>query len=216
MSLISSVVPPRAATERNTARRPLRRRDQAEVGPEPDRPDGQPGAGGELSDAEQLGVVGHRVSLDLPATGDSSRVTMFVAERRRTGAEMIRIAVSNVYVEDQDKALHFYTEVLGFVKKQEIPLGTARWLTVGSPADEHPVELLLESNDNPVVRQYQQGLFQQGIPAATFAVDDLAAEYARLAGLGVTFTTPPTTNGPLTTAVLDDTCGNLITLSQRS
>jgi catechol 2,3-dioxygenase-like lactoylglutathione lyase family enzyme len=129
---------------------------------------------------------------------------------------MIRVAVCNVYVEDQDKALHFYTGVLGFVKRQEIPLGAARWLTVGSPADGHAVELLLEPNDNPVARQYQQGLFQQGLPAATLAVDDLAAEYARLTGLGVVFTTPPTTNGPLTTAVLDDTCGNLITLSQQS
>jgi catechol 2,3-dioxygenase-like lactoylglutathione lyase family enzyme len=130
---------------------------------------------------------------------------------------MIRVAVSNVYVEDQDKALRFYTEVLGFEKRQEIPLGAHRWLTVGTPgAGEHAVELLLEPTDNPIAQEYQQGLFRQGIPAATFAVDDLAAEYARLTGLGVVFTTPPTTNGPLTTAVLDDTCGNLVTLAQHS
>jgi catechol 2,3-dioxygenase-like lactoylglutathione lyase family enzyme len=142
---------------------------------------------------------------------------------------MIRVAVSSVYVADQDKALHFYTEVLGFEKRQDVPLGSARWLTVGSPGvgaaapvDEDraagdadcPVELLLEPNDNPVARQYQEGLFRQGIPAATFAVDDIAAEYARLGGLGVVFTTPPTTNGAVTTAVLDDTCGNLVTLMQ--
>jgi catechol 2,3-dioxygenase-like lactoylglutathione lyase family enzyme len=128
---------------------------------------------------------------------------------------MIRVAVSNVYVEDQDKALRFYTEVLGFEKRQEIPLGEHRWLTVGTPgAGANGVELLLEPNDNPIAREYQQGLFRQGIPAATFAVDDLAAEHTRLTALGVTFTTPPTTNGPLTTAVLDDTCGNLVTLAQ--
>jgi catechol 2,3-dioxygenase-like lactoylglutathione lyase family enzyme len=145
---------------------------------------------------------------------------------------MIRVAVSNVYVEDQEKALHFYTEVLGFAKKQDVPLGKARWLTVGPPDGldaaearapegteaanaDCPVDVLLEPNDNPVARQYQEGLFRQGIPAATFAVDDLTAEYARLSALGVVFTTPPTTNGRVSTAVLDDTCGNLITLMQR-
>ena len=130
---------------------------------------------------------------------------------------MIRVAVSNVYVDDQEKALRFYTEALGFEKRQDVPLGTARWLTVGPPGgDEHAVDLLLEPTDNPVAREYQKGLFRQGIPALALAVDDLAAEYARLTGLGVVFTTPPTTNGALTTAVFDDTCGNLVTLAQRS
>jgi catechol 2,3-dioxygenase-like lactoylglutathione lyase family enzyme len=127
---------------------------------------------------------------------------------------MIRIAVCSVHVDDQDKARRFYTEVLGFAKKQDIPLGEAKWLTVASPAEPGGVELLLEPSDNPVAKAYQEGLYRQGVPAVTFAVDDLDAEYRRLTGLGVVFTAAPTTNGPVTTAVLDDTCGNLVNLMQ--
>jgi predicted enzyme related to lactoylglutathione lyase len=117
-------------------------------------------------------------------------------------------------VEDQNKALSFYTDVLGFVKKTDLPLGEARWITVASAADPDGVELLLEPNGNEVAKSYQQGLRVQGIPATSFAVEDLQAEFDRLVGLGVQFTQEPTQMGPVTTAVLDDTCGNLIQLAQ--
>ncbi|ACZ86998.1 VOC family protein [Streptosporangium roseum] len=127
---------------------------------------------------------------------------------------MIKIAVASVFVEDQSKALAFYTEVLGFEKRQDIPLGDARWLTVASPAGPDGVELLLEPNGNPIAKTYQQGLFEAGIPATTFAVDDIHAEYARMAGLGVVFTAEPVEAGQVTSVVFDDTCGNLIGLHQ--
>jgi catechol 2,3-dioxygenase-like lactoylglutathione lyase family enzyme len=127
---------------------------------------------------------------------------------------MLRIVVTSVFVEDQNKALSFYTDVLGFVKKTDVPLGEARWITVASAADPDGVELLLEPNGNEVARTYQEGLRAQGIPATSFAVDDLDAEFARLKGLGVAFTQEPTPMGPVSTAVLDDTCGNLIQLAQ--
>jgi predicted enzyme related to lactoylglutathione lyase len=127
---------------------------------------------------------------------------------------MLRIVVTSVFVEDQERALAFYTDVLGFVKKTDIPLGEARWLTVASAADPDGVELLLEPNGNHVARSYQEGVKGQGIPVTSFAVDNLEAEYERLVGLGVRFTQPPTAMGPVVTAVFDDTCGNLIQLAQ--
>jgi predicted enzyme related to lactoylglutathione lyase len=127
---------------------------------------------------------------------------------------MIKIAVTSVFVEDQAKALTFYTEVLGFEKKTDVPAGNARWLTVASPAGPDGVELLLEPNGNPIAKTYQQGIFEAGIPATTFAVDDIHAEYARMKELGVVFTMEPTQTGPVTGAVFDDTCGNLIGLHQ--
>jgi catechol 2,3-dioxygenase-like lactoylglutathione lyase family enzyme len=128
---------------------------------------------------------------------------------------MIRIAVTSVFVDDQSKALTFYTEVLGFEKKNDIPLGGAdRWLTVASPAGPEGVELLLEPNGNPIAKTYQQALYEAGIPATTFATDDIRAEYARMTELGVVFTMEPTRSGPVTSAVFDDTCGNLIGLTQ--
>ncbi|MEV4188360.1 VOC family protein [Streptosporangium canum] len=127
---------------------------------------------------------------------------------------MIKIAVASVFVEDQSKALAFYTEVLGFEKRQDIPLGDARWLTVASPAGPDGVELLLEPNGNPIAKTYQQGLFEAGIPATTFAADDIHAEYARMTRLGVVFTGEPVQAGPVTSAMFDDTCGNLIGLHQ--
>ncbi|WP_207621001.1 VOC family protein [Streptosporangium minutum] len=126
----------------------------------------------------------------------------------------MKIAVASVFVEDQSKALDFYTGVLGFEKRQDIPLGGARWLTVASPAGPDGVELLLEPNGNPIAKTYQQGLFEAGIPATTFAVDDIHAEYARMTRLGVVFTGEPVQAGPVTSAVFDDTCGNLIGLHQ--
>ena len=127
---------------------------------------------------------------------------------------MLRIVVTSVFVDDQAKALAFYTDKLGFVPKTDLPLGGARWLTVASAADPGGVELLLEPNGNEVASTYQRGLKAQGIPATSFAVDDLEPEYHRLVDLGVEFTQPPTQMGPVTTAVLDDTCGNLIQLAQ--
>ncbi|HEX2370236.1 MAG TPA: VOC family protein [Acidimicrobiia bacterium] len=125
----------------------------------------------------------------------------------------MRINVTSVFVDDQDKALGFYTDVLGFLKKTEIPLGEARWLTVVSPEEPDGTELLLEPDGHPAVRPFKEALVQDGIPAASFAVDDVRAEHERLAALGVRFTQDPTEMGAVTTAVLDDTCGNLIQIA---
>ena len=127
----------------------------------------------------------------------------------------MRIHLSSVFVDDQDKALHFYTEILGFVKKHEVPVGEYRWLTVVSPDDPNGTELLLETDDHPAVKPYKEALVSDGIPAAAFAVNDGQAEYDRLRELGVDFTQKPTAMGPVMTAVLDDTCGNLIQLAQQ-
>ncbi|MFE2296961.1 VOC family protein [Streptomyces sp. NPDC059445] len=122
----------------------------------------------------------------------------------------MRIHLSSVFVDDQEKALRFYTEVLGFVKKHDVPLGEHRWLTVVSPEDPDGTELLLEPSGHPAVQPYKTALVQDGIPATAFAVEDVQAEFDRLRELGVTFTQEPLEMGPVTTAVLDDTCGNLI------
>ena len=125
----------------------------------------------------------------------------------------MRIYVTSVFVDDQDKALDFYTDVLGFVKKTEAPAGEFLWLTVVSPEEPDGVELLLEPSAHPAVPPYKKALVADGIPAAPFAVADVRAEYARLKGLGVTFTQEPTEMGPVTTAVFDDTWGNLIQIA---
>ncbi|GIJ23789.1 hypothetical protein Vlu01_44130 [Micromonospora lutea] len=126
---------------------------------------------------------------------------------------MIRIHVTSVFVDDQAKALAFYTEKLGFIKKTDVPAGEARWLTVVSPADPDGVELLLEPAGHPAVGPFQQALVADGIPFTSFAVDDVYAEVERLKGLGVEFTQEATDLGPVITAVLDDTCGNLIQIA---
>jgi catechol 2,3-dioxygenase-like lactoylglutathione lyase family enzyme len=125
----------------------------------------------------------------------------------------MRITVTSVLVDDQAKALRFYTDVLGFVKKREIPLGAASWLTVVSPDDPDGTELLLEPDEHPAARPFKQALVADGIPYTSFAVDDVRAERERLAGLGVRFTQEPLEMGPMTTAVFDDTCGNLIQIA---
>ncbi len=127
----------------------------------------------------------------------------------------MRIVVSSVFVDDQDKALDFYTNKLGFVKKTEIPMGAARWLTVVAPSDPDGTELLLEPDSHPAVGPFKKALLHDGIPFASFGVDDVKAEYERLRALGVAFTQPPVVMGPVTTAVLADTCGNLIQLAQK-
>jgi catechol 2,3-dioxygenase-like lactoylglutathione lyase family enzyme len=125
----------------------------------------------------------------------------------------MRINLTSVLVDDQDKALRFYTEVLGFVKKTEVPMGEYHWLTVVSPEDPAGVELVLEPDAHPAARPFKEALVADGIPFTSFAVDDVHKEYERLVGLGVTFTQPPAVMGPVTTAVLDDTCGNLIQIA---
>jgi catechol 2,3-dioxygenase-like lactoylglutathione lyase family enzyme len=122
----------------------------------------------------------------------------------------MRIYVTSVFVDDQAKALDFYTNVLGFQKKRDIPLGNASWLTVVSPDQPDGTELLLEPSDHPVAKPFKEGLVADGIPLTSFAVDDVQAEFDRLRAKGVRFTQEPTEMGGVTTAVLDDTCGNLI------
>ena len=128
----------------------------------------------------------------------------------------MRIVVTSVLVDDQEKALQFYTGVLGFVKKDDIPMGEARWLTVVSPQDPTGTELLLEPDGHPAARPFKDALVADGIPYTSFAVDDLNAEFSRLRDLGVQFTQEPLAMGPVTTAVFDDTCGNLIQIAQRA
>jgi catechol 2,3-dioxygenase-like lactoylglutathione lyase family enzyme len=124
----------------------------------------------------------------------------------------MRIKLTSIMVDDQDKALRFYTEVLGFQKKREFPVGQYKWLTVVSPEAPDEVELTLEPNANPAAKTFQQAMFSQGIPLAAFQVNGMQKEYERLKSLGVVFTVEPTMAGPVTIAVLSDTCGNLIQL----
>jgi catechol 2,3-dioxygenase-like lactoylglutathione lyase family enzyme len=126
---------------------------------------------------------------------------------------VIRINLTSVFVDDQAKALAFYTEKLGFVKKTDVPTGDARWLTVVSPADPDGVELLLEPDGHPAAGPFKNALVADGIPFTQFAVDDVPAEVERLKALGVEFTQDATDFGPVVTAVLDDTCGNLIQIA---
>lgn len=126
----------------------------------------------------------------------------------------MRIKLTSVMVGDQDKALTFYTDVLGFKKKHEIPVGEYKWITVVSPEGPGDVELTLEPNANFAAKAFQEAMFAQGIPLAAFEVGDIAAEYARLRTAGVAFTREPTPMGPVTIAVFSDTCGNLIQIYQ--
>jgi len=126
----------------------------------------------------------------------------------------VRIALTSLFVDDQAVARTFYTEVLGFQVRHDIPLGDDFWLTVVSPEAPDGPELLLEPAGHPAVKPYRDALVEDGIPLAQFEVADLAAEHVRLTGLGVTFTQPPTDIGPAVVAVLDDTCGNLVQLLQ--
>jgi predicted enzyme related to lactoylglutathione lyase len=127
---------------------------------------------------------------------------------------MMKIKLNSVMVDDQDKALKFYTEVLKFQKCRDIPVGEFRWITVTSSEGHPDVELALEPNANPAAKTFQEAMFRQGIPLTAFEVDDIHAEYKRLTALGVAFTTPPTPAGPVTIAVFADTCGNLIQIYQ--
>ncbi|MFJ9043574.1 VOC family protein [Streptomyces sp. NPDC102347] len=129
----------------------------------------------------------------------------------------MKIHLTSVFVDDQAKAERFYTDVLGFVKKHDVPLGEKdRWLTVVSPQDPDGTELLLEPAGHPAVKAYRDALVGDGIPLAQFAVDDVRAEYERLREHGVRFTQEPLSMGPVTTAVFDDTCGNLIQIATQA
>ena len=125
----------------------------------------------------------------------------------------MKINLASVFVDDQDKALSFYTETLGFVKKTEMPAGEFKWLTVVSPEDPDGVELVLEPSDHPAVKPFKDAIVADGIPYTSFAVTDVQAEYERLSARGVKFLQKPTSMGPVTTAVFDDTCGNLIQIA---
>ena len=124
----------------------------------------------------------------------------------------MKVNWTSIFVTDQQKALDFYTSTLGFVLKHDIDMGGPRWLTVVSPEEPDGVEIVLEPNSHPAVAPFTEALVADGVPMNQFAVDDVQAEYERLSSLGVTFTQQPTTMGPITTAVLDDTVGNLIQL----
>jgi predicted enzyme related to lactoylglutathione lyase len=126
----------------------------------------------------------------------------------------MKIKVTSIYVDDHDKALRFYTEVLGFAKKTDFSQGPYRWLTVASAEEPDGTELQLTKNDNPAAKAYQQAMFQQGQPAAMFYTDDVQADYERIKALGAEFTMPPTDVTASKIAMLNDTCGNLIQLVQ--
>jgi predicted enzyme related to lactoylglutathione lyase len=128
----------------------------------------------------------------------------------------MKIKLTNIYVDDQEKALRFYTEVLGFIKKADFSQGPFRWLTVASPEEPDGAELQLALNDNPAARAYQQAIFEQGQPAAMFSTDDVQADYERIKARGAEFTMPPTKVTGATIAMVNDTCGNLIQLVQLS
>ncbi len=142
-------------------------------------------------------------------------ITWDTGTSERYGSNMaIKINVTSVMVDDQAKALKFYTEVLGFEKKTDVPAGEYRWLTVVSPAGAHGIELLLEPMGFPPAKAYQKALFDAGIPITSFGVDDIQKEYERLTKRGVVFRGPPTPMGPVTTVLFEDTCGNLLMLVQ--
>jgi catechol 2,3-dioxygenase-like lactoylglutathione lyase family enzyme len=128
----------------------------------------------------------------------------------------MKIVVTSVLVDEQEKALRFYTDVLGFIKKADVPMGASRWLTVVSPEDPDGTELLLEPDEHPAAKPFKDALVADGIPATSFGVDDVESEVDRLKASGVRFTQDPVAMGPVTTAVFDDTCGNLIQIAARS
>ncbi|HWL26402.1 MAG TPA: VOC family protein [Ureibacillus sp.] len=128
----------------------------------------------------------------------------------------MKVIVTSIFVENQDKALKFYTETLGFLKKHDVPSGEYRWITLVSPEDPEGTEVLLEPNVHPAAKEYQQKLFADGIPVKMFGVEDIEKEYQRLMDLGVTFKMKPTNVGTVTIAVFDDTCGNYIQIAQNN
>jgi catechol 2,3-dioxygenase-like lactoylglutathione lyase family enzyme len=149
-----------------------------------------------------------------PREGEAhaTRKPWLAYDQRRT----VKIKLTSIFVHDQAKALAFYTDVLGFVKKDDVPLGEHRWLTVVSPDEPDGTELVLEPDQHPAVGPFKDALAADGIPFASFAVEDVGREYDRLSAQGVRFTQEPTDLGPVTVAVLDDTCGNLVQIAARA
>jgi predicted enzyme related to lactoylglutathione lyase len=137
------------------------------------------------------------------------------SQNNKKGEKAMKIVVTSIFVQDQDKALKFYSEKLGFVKKEDVPAGEFRWITLVSPDDPDGTELLLEPNEHPAAKEYQKKIYADGIPATMFGVADIHKEYSRLIEKGVKFTMEPTELGEITIAVFDDTCGNLIQLVQK-
>lgn len=127
----------------------------------------------------------------------------------------LKIVVTSILVDDQEKALSFYRDTLGFRLKHDVPMGEHRWLTLTSPDEPAGVELLLEPDAHPASRKFKAALKEDGIPCTSFGVDDIHAEHERLLKAGVRFVQPPTSFGPVTTAVFDDTCGNLVQMAQK-
>lgn len=127
----------------------------------------------------------------------------------------MKIIVTSIFVEDQDKALEFYSETLGFVKKHDVPTGEFRWIALVSPEEQEGTEILLEPNNHPAAKEYQKKLFEEGIPVTMFGVEDVHKEYDRLLKHGVNFSIEPTEMGEVTIAVFDDTCGNHIQIIQQ-
>ncbi|MEL4024726.1 VOC family protein [Lysinibacillus endophyticus] len=127
----------------------------------------------------------------------------------------MKIIVTSIFVDDQEKALNFYCDTLGFIKKHDVPAGEFRWIALVSPENELGTELILEPNNHPAAKEYQQKLFADGIPVTMFGVEDIQAEYERLLDKGVKFTMKPTSMGNVTVAVFDDTCGNHIQIIQQ-
>lgn len=127
----------------------------------------------------------------------------------------MKIIVTSILVDDQDKAEKFYTDILGFKIKDNVPMGHHRWLTLVEPTGTNPVEIVLEPSEHPAAKPFRKALVADGIPYTMLGTDDCEADYKRLSGLGVRFTQPPTNMGPVTMAVFDDTCGNLIMIAQR-
>jgi|SRR5690625_236380 len=127
----------------------------------------------------------------------------------------MKVIVTSLFVDDQYKALEFYTEKLGFIKKEDEPAGENRWITVVSPEDQNGTEILLEPNNHPAAKEYQKRIFADGIPATMFGVEDMHKEYTRLKEKGIAFVMEPTKMGEFTICIFDDTCGNLIQLIQR-
>jgi catechol 2,3-dioxygenase-like lactoylglutathione lyase family enzyme len=144
---------------------------------------------------------------------DFKTVNSFTAYK---GADLVKIKLTSVFVDDQESALNFYTDILGFEKKQDFPVGEFKWLTVVSPEEPDGPELLLEPSDNPAARAYKESIYEQGIAAAAFAVADIQKEFERLMQLGVDFKMEPADMGTAKVALFDDTCGNLIQIYQAS
>lgn len=126
----------------------------------------------------------------------------------------MRIGLASVLVDDQDKALRFYTDVLGFVQKHDVPLGAHRWITVVSPEEPNGVELVLEPDEHPAIKPFKRAIVEDGIPWTSFDVKDVKTEHERLVAAGVHFTQPPVDMGTVISAIFDDTCGNLIQIAQ--